>query len=146
MCLHIIHFLLTVNVNKMRVQTHFLLLFVNKKCPVTYILLWKVKITPLSYYKKYIWSTIEDPSWVKNLYQLFWLQFLRPSVKLWITIVASKMLASSLSSTDFCGNIFLRVQIINFLTKLEFQRRFTLATFLRCICDNLTYNFVLGWC
>ena len=41
MCLHIIHFLLTVNVNKMRVQTHFLLLFVNKKYPVTYILLWK---------------------------------------------------------------------------------------------------------
>ena len=38
MCLHIIHFLLTVNVNKMWVQTHFLLLFVNKKYPVTYIL------------------------------------------------------------------------------------------------------------
>ena len=41
MCLYIIHFLLTVNHGKMWVQTHFLLLFVNKKYPETYILLWK---------------------------------------------------------------------------------------------------------
>ena len=41
MCLHIIHFLLPVNYDKMWVQTHFLLLFVNKKYPVTHILPWK---------------------------------------------------------------------------------------------------------
>ena len=41
MCLYIIHFLLAVNYDKKVVQTHFLLLFVNKKYPETYILLWK---------------------------------------------------------------------------------------------------------
>ena len=41
MSLHIIHFLLAVNHNKLWVQTHFSLIFVNKKYPVTYILLWK---------------------------------------------------------------------------------------------------------
>ena len=41
MCLYIIHFLLAVNYDKTVVQTHFLLLFVNKKYPETYILLWK---------------------------------------------------------------------------------------------------------
>ena len=44
MCLYIIHFLLTVNYDKMWVQTHFLLLFVNKMYPETYIL----------YYKKWV--------------------------------------------------------------------------------------------
>ena len=41
MCLYIIHFLFAVNYDKKVVQTHFSLLFVNKKYPVTYILLWK---------------------------------------------------------------------------------------------------------
>ena len=38
-CLYIIHFLLAVNYDKKVVETHFLLLFANKKYPETYILL-----------------------------------------------------------------------------------------------------------
>ena len=44
--MYIIHFLLAVNYDKKVVQTHFLLLFVNKKYPETYILYYESKDIP----------------------------------------------------------------------------------------------------